>query len=118
MSQIQTAKSQISRYGFKGAASITQVSTVEDLDNLSIVETDDVPILLLAYVGSFPSGRIDGKMIFANDRRVLAVPDIDWDGTINEESKITIDSIIYSIENFAPKKVNGTLAYVEIQCRG
>ncbi len=118
MSQIQTAKNQISRYGFKGAATLTQVSTVEDLDNLSIIETDAAPISLLAYVGSFPSGRIDGKMIFANDRRVLAVPDVDWDGTINEESKITIDSIQYSIEGFTPKKVKNVLAYVEIQCRG
>ena len=118
MSLIQTARNQISRYGFKGAAILTPVTTVEDLDNLSIVETDGAPISLLAYVGSFPSSRIDGKMIFANDRRVLAVPDEDCDGTINEESKITIESIEYSIEGFTPKKVKNVLAYVEIQCRG
>lgn len=118
MSQIETAKRQISRYGFKGAAILTTVSTVEDAANLSVVETDDAPINLLSYVGRFPTSRIDGKTIFSTDRRTLAVPDDDWDGIIPVNSKITIDSLLYSIVSINTMRVKQVIAYVEIQCRG
>jgi len=78
----------------------------------------DTPISLNSYVGSFPASRVDDSLIFATDRRVLATPDSDWDGTITENDKITIDSKVYSVSSFDTKKVKSTIAYVEIVCRG
>ena len=118
MSQIDTAKRQVAKYGFKGAAILTPVSVVEDAANLSVVETEGTPINLLSFVGSFPSSMINGKTIFSTDRRTLAVPDEDWDGVIPVNSKITIDSLKYSIVSINTKRVNQDIAYVEIQCRG
>ncbi len=118
MSQVGTAKSQIKRHGFKGAAILTPVTTVEDKANLSVAETEQAPISLLSFVGSFPSSRIDGKTIFATDRRVLAAPDVDWDGTLSTDSKVTIDGNKYSIEGIDTKRIKAVIAYVEIVCRG
>lgn len=115
---VSAAKRQISRYGSKGAAILTTVVSVEDKTNLTVVETDSAPINLLSFVGSFPSNRIDGKTILSTDRKVLAVPDDDWDGTLNPSAKITIDSVKYSIEGIDTKKINGVIAYIEVVCRG
>lgn len=118
MSLVKAAKRQIKRYGFKGAAILTPVSSVSDPDNLLVTEADSPDISLMSYVGEFPSTRIDNILILTNDRMVLAVPDKDWDGTLTEDDKVTIDGIKYEIIRFRFVKVAGVLAFVEIQCRG
>lgn len=118
MSLNNAARSQITRYGFKGACSLIPVTSTENRAQLSNIETEGTPIQLMSYVGNYPTRRIDGKTIFATDRRVLAVPDNDWDGTITAQYKVRIDNLTYSVINFNIVRVNQTIAYVEIQCRG
>ena len=64
------AKNQITRVGFKGAAKLIAVSTIENRAAMTVAETDAAAIDLLSYVGSYSSSRIDGKVIFATDRKV------------------------------------------------
>lgn len=119
MSLVKSARSQIRKYGFKGAAILTPLSSKsEDLNDLTVTPVFGTPISLNAFVGSFPSIRVDDSLIFATDRRVLATPDNDWDGAITESDKITIDSKVYSVSSFDTKKIKSKIAYVEIVARG
>lgn len=118
MSLVQAAYNQILAYGYKGAASIIEVTKTEDLDNLSISNVENSPLPLLSYVGSYPSSRVGDTLILATDRRVLAVPDSDWDGSIKANSLIEIEGSKYTIVTYIPHRINADLAYIEIQCRG
>lgn len=119
MSLVATAKRQIKKYGFKGAAILTPLaSTTDDLGNLTVSPIFGSAISLNSYIGSYKSSRVDNTLIFADDKRVLATPDADWDGILTESDKITILTVEHSIINFDTKRVGNKIAYVEIQCRG
>lgn len=115
---VNTVKSELNRYGYKGACSIIQTISIEDKNNLTVDNTYSDPVKLLSRVTSYPSSRIDNKLIFANDRKVLAAPDKDWDGTISPDSEITIDDERYNIIAYKAQKEKQVILFVEIQVRG
>lgn len=119
MSLVSAALNQINRYGFKGAAKlIPVVSKVEDLDNLTVTPTTGTPIDLVSYVGSFGSEQINNETIFADDIKVMAAPDADWDGIITDGSKLDIEGKVYDIIKSRTHRVKQIIAYVVIQVRG
>lgn len=118
---IRAALNLIRRYGYKGAAVLVPAAEqvgADDLTTLDVTTTASRSVDLMSYVGSYPSGKIDGKTIFSSDLKILAAPDHDWSGIINPADAIKIDGKLYEIISFKRVRVKTQIAYVEIQVRG
>jgi hypothetical protein len=113
-----TVKSELSRYGYKGACSLIPVTSTTDQENLTVGNVEGAQIDLLSRVVNYPSSRIDNKTIFANDRRVIAAPDSDWSGSVMNNDIVVIDGERYSIVNIKTQKEKQAILYVEIHARG
>mgnify|MGYP003659657295 CR=1 FL=1 len=119
MSLLTAAINQINRYGYKGAAKLIPVTgKIEDQDQLTITPTFGAAIDLISYVGSFGPEQINNTTIFADDIKIMAAPDQDWDGTIADGSKIIVDGKTYDIIKSKTKKLKSVIAYVVIQVKG
>jgi hypothetical protein len=120
MSHLQTAKNQITRYGYKGSAILKRNTDNYDKATKKNVEILSNPIPLMAYVVRYPVSRINGTSIMKEDRRILIALDNDFDGAIGEDDKINVPPMTddLSIVDYTVHRIKDSIAYVEVQARG
>lgn len=119
MSLKNTAKREIKRKGYQGAAILISPpdKSTYDKDEMEYGDSgSEIP--LFAYVVGYPSARINDTTIFADDVRVLTFIDSNFDGVVQSGAKIKVLGKNMSVVRSTPYRINETIAYVEIQARG
>ena len=119
MSLTSAARNQITRYGYKGAAKlIPLIGKSQGANLLQVSPSFGLPVNLASYVGSFGAEQINNETIFADDIKVMAAPDSDWDGIVVVGSKLDIEGKVYDIIKTRTYRIKQAIAYVSLQVRG
>ena len=117
MSLIRTAYNQITRYGFQDSAFLLKSNSAYDKNTMEYTGTD-TQIGMYAYVHGYPASRVNNTTVLAEDRRILARIDSNFDGQVSKGDKVKVDGNQLSVIRSEFFVVSGNKAYVEIQARG
>ena len=119
MSLVNAAYNLITRFGFQDSAFLIRKSSNVSYNKSTMqYEGSSSSVGMYAYVNGYPSSRVNNKTILADDRRILARIDSNFDGNVSKGDRVKVNGKEMGVIRSEFFTVGSSVAYVEIQARG